>query len=63
MPGNRADRRRLVAVWGSAAVAAGVLVLAVNGTLSDWTQAIIGNSHDTGQFPIDRKPERRFALF
>jgi len=49
MPENTGERRRLAVIWGSAAVAAVVLVLAVNGTLSDWTQAIIGNDHNTVQ--------------
>jgi len=34
-------------VWGSSVLAAGVLVLGVNGTLSTWTQAIITNGSNT----------------
>lgn len=45
---KKATRRRAVPVlWASGAVAAAVLVLGVNGTLSSWTQAIITNNNDT----------------
>ena len=34
-------------LWGAGAVAAALLTLGVNGTLSSWTQAVIGNSNNT----------------
>lgn len=41
------DRRRTVALWGSGAIAAVVLVLGVNGTLASWTTAIITNDDNS----------------
>jgi hypothetical protein len=40
-------RRGAPLVWGSAAVAAAILVLGVTGTLSTWTDAIINNTKNT----------------
>lgn len=40
-------RRAVPLLWASGAVAAAVLVLGVNGTLSSWSTAIIHNSQDT----------------
>lgn len=40
-------RRNAPLVWGSSVLAAGVLVLGVNGTLSAWTSAIITNGSNT----------------
>jgi len=43
-PGARKKRRRIAPrLWTSGAVAAGILVLGVNGTLASWTQAVITN--------------------
>ncbi|MCX6395241.1 MAG: hypothetical protein NTV23_02000 [Propionibacteriales bacterium] len=39
--------RRTLALWGSGAAAALVLVLGVNGTLSSWTSAVITNDDNT----------------
>lgn len=41
------NRRRAAALWGSGAVAAVVLVLGVNGTLSSWTSALITNDDNS----------------
>ncbi|MFL6109719.1 MAG: hypothetical protein ACJ716_15470 [Marmoricola sp.] len=41
------NRRRAAALWGSGAVAAVVLVLGVNGTLSSWTSALITNDNNS----------------
>jgi len=46
-PASRPRRRFLPLVWAASAVAAIVLVLGVNGTLSAWTSAIITNSTNT----------------
>jgi len=48
---SKKDRRRRAVplLWASGAVAAAVLVLGVNGTLSSWTTAIIHNDTDTVQ--------------
>lgn len=43
----RGERRRTALVWAGGALAAAVLVLAVNGTLSSWTSALITNDHNT----------------
>jgi hypothetical protein len=46
----RRSRRRLGAAaagWGAGAIAVLLLTLGVNGTLSSWTQAIIGNTNNT----------------
>lgn len=43
---NNKRRRAVPVLWASGAVAAAVLVLGVNGTLSSWTQAIINNDHN-----------------
>ncbi|HWU32151.1 MAG TPA: hypothetical protein VN108_04710 [Marmoricola sp.] len=40
-------RRSAPLLWGSGAVAAAVLVLGVNGTLSSWTSAIITNNNNS----------------
>ena len=40
-------RRTTPLLWGGAAVSAVALVLGVNGTLSSWTSAVIGNSHNS----------------
>lgn len=40
-------RRTAPLLWGGAAVSALALVLGVNGTLSSWTSAVIGNSHNS----------------
>ncbi|WP_323791221.1 hypothetical protein [Nocardioides sp.] len=39
--------RSVAALWGSGAVAATILVLGVNGTLSSWTSAVIANDTNT----------------
>lgn len=39
--------RNAPVVWGSSALAAAVLVLGINGTLSTWTQAIIDNGNNS----------------
>src|SRR3954469_14438537 len=39
--------RRVAALWGSGAIAAVVLVLGVNGTLSSWTSALITNDNNS----------------
>ncbi|MFL6025085.1 MAG: hypothetical protein ACJ72O_17215 [Marmoricola sp.] len=39
--------RRAAALWGSGAIAAVVLVLGVNGTLSSWTSALITNDNNS----------------
>jgi hypothetical protein len=39
--------RRTAALWGSGAIAAVVLVLGVNGTLSSWTSALITNDNNS----------------
>lgn len=39
--------RRAAALWGSGAIAAVVLVLGVNGTLSSWTSALITNDDNS----------------
>lgn len=41
-----AERRRRSLLWAAGAVSAATLVLAVNGTLSAWTTAIIDNTHN-----------------
>lgn len=41
------ERRFAPLVWGASAVAALVLTLGVNGTLSSWSQAVISNSTNT----------------
>ncbi|RNL79186.1 hypothetical protein [Nocardioides marmorisolisilvae] len=46
-PTKTKKSRRTAALWGSGAIAATVLVLGVNGTLSSWTSALITNSNDT----------------
>jgi hypothetical protein len=48
-PGDhpRKGRRRAPLVWIGGAIAAGILILGVNGTLSSWTDAIINNTHNT----------------
>ncbi|MCW2754611.1 MAG: hypothetical protein JWQ32_2022 [Marmoricola sp.] len=46
MAGHRAPGPGMV-LWASGGVAALVLVLGVNGTLSSWTSAVIGNSTNT----------------
>lgn len=46
--GERARRRHSAPLlWGSGAVAAAVLVLGVNGTLSSWTSAVISNNNNS----------------
>jgi len=46
--GERAKRRRSAPLlWGSGAVAAAILVLGVNGTLSSWTSAVIDNNNNS----------------
>jgi len=40
-------RRNAPLVWGSSILAAGVLILGVNGTLSTWTKAVIDNSNNS----------------
>lgn len=46
--GERAKRRRSAPLlWGSGAVAAAVLILGVNGTLSSWTSAVIDNNNNS----------------
>lgn len=44
---ERPTARRTVALWGSGALAALVMVLGVNGTLSSWTSAVISNDTNT----------------
>lgn len=48
---RRATARRSAApttlLWLAGALALGVMILGVNGTLSDWTAAVIGNSTNT----------------
>lgn len=47
-PGARKKRRRSAPLlWGSGLIAAAILVLGVNGTLSSWTTAIITNGTNT----------------
>lgn len=46
--GESANRRRSAPLlWGSGAVAAAILILGVNGTLSTWTTAIINNNNNS----------------
>jgi hypothetical protein len=45
-PPDRRSTPSRYALWGGGAVAAGVLVLGVNGTMSGWTSAIIDNTHN-----------------
>lgn len=45
--GTSNKRRTTPLLWGGAAVSALALVLGVNGTLSSWTSAVIGNSHNS----------------
>lgn len=40
-------RRSAPLLWGSGAVAAAILVLGVNGTLSSWTSAVIDNNNNS----------------
>lgn len=40
-------RRSGPLLWAGGALAAAVLVLGVNGTLSSWTSAVVGNDHNT----------------
>lgn len=42
-------RRRAPLLWGSGALAAAIIVLGVNGTLSSWTTAIIHNDNNTAR--------------
>ncbi|MET3963658.1 hypothetical protein ABIE44_003592 [Marmoricola sp. OAE513] len=44
---NSRTTRTTIAVWGSSALAAVVLVLGVNGTLASWTSAVIANDTNT----------------
>jgi len=44
---HKKRRRNAPLVWGSSILAAGVLILGVNGTLSTWTKAIIDNSNNS----------------
>jgi hypothetical protein len=44
---NKQRRRGAPLVWGASALAAGILVLGVTGTLSSWTAAIITNDTNT----------------
>ena len=46
-PGRTPRRRSVPLLWGSGALAAGVLILGVNGTLSSWSSAIIDNNHNS----------------
>jgi len=45
--GTDRRRSRTPLVWIGGAIAAGILILGVNGTLSSWTDAIINNIHNT----------------
>ena len=46
-PARTPRRRSVPLLWGSGALAAGVLILGVNGTLSSWSSAIIDNNHNS----------------
>lgn len=43
---NATGRPRRTGLWTGGGIAAAILVLAVNGTLSSWTAAIIDNNHN-----------------
>ena len=44
---HKKRRRNAPLVWGSSILAAGVLILGVNGTLSTWTKAVIDNNNNS----------------
>jgi len=44
---HKKRRRSVPLLWGSGAVAAAILILGVNGTLSTWSTAIIHNDHNS----------------